>query len=41
VLAALEKVRAAEAATEARVRDGLTMSAKALPFIEQARIIQD
>ena len=41
VLAALEKVRAAEAVTEARVRDGLTMSEAALRLVERARIIQD
>jgi regulator of RNase E activity RraA len=40
VLATLERVRAAEAVTEARVRDGLTMSDGALALIQTARIIE-
>lgn len=40
VLATLERVRAAEAAMEQGVRDGLAMSADALPLIQAARIIE-
>jgi len=41
VLATLERVRAAEAVTEARVREGLTMSDGALALIQAARIIEE
>jgi hypothetical protein len=41
VLATLERVRAAEAVTEARVREGLTMSDGALALIQSARIIEE